>query len=430
MNKSRVAVGLSGGVDSAVSAYLLKKQGFDISGVYLHCFDDDAPGCRGKQDRQDALSVALHLKIQFQVLDFSKQYKASVIGYFKKEYLAGRTPNPDVICNRDIKFGLLLDWCVKKGFDYLATGHYAKLIQNTRKTQKAGMSDNQNIRKPELIRLSDSPNFRFSGTPSFLSIPKDLHKDQTYFLWAVPRQNFSRILFPLADFRKQDVRSVAKFAKIPVADKPDSTGICFIGEVRVGDFLKRLGVKEKFGDVVFQPQKVGPFVAVGSHRGVWFYTIGQRHGFAINTKGLTFAPQRLDLNIPPLYVIAKDVRKNRLIVGFGPECYRDQFEVGDCNWLVSEKVRPWAKPRSDLNRLTHCLVRIRHLGDLIPCSVIGSQFSVISPKSAGFQSAGPEPTNRKPITVFLAAPQRGVAPGQSAVFYDKTGIVLGGGVIQ
>ena len=277
MKKIKVAVGLSGGVDSAVSAYLLKKQGFDVSGVYLHCFDEDAPGCRGKQDRKDAVKVALHLKIPFQVLDFRRQYKAAVIGYFKKEYLSGRTPNPDVVCNRDIKFGLLLDWCIKNGFDYLATGHYAKLIRKTRNTRRTRDSENTH----PALRHSDGLTFRPSEFSEFSEVslvqPKDLHKDQTYFLWAVPRQKFSRVLFPLADFTKKDTRSLAKFREIPVADKPDSTGICFVGEVRVEDFLKRLGVKEKVGEVVTASGQV-----VGRHKGVAFYTIGQRHGFEIN----------------------------------------------------------------------------------------------------------------------------------------------------
>ena len=398
MKKLKVALGLSGGVDSAVSAYLLKKQGFDVSGVYLHCFDEDAPGCRGKQDRKDAVKVALHLKIPFQVLDFRRQYKAAVIGYFKKEYLSGRTPNPDVVCNRDIKFGLLLDWCIKNGFDYLATGHYARLV-------------------PRQFLLTQ---------------PKDLHKDQTYFLWAVPRQKFSRVLFPLADFTKKDTRSLAKFREIPVADKPDSTGICFIGEVRVEDFLKRLGVKEKVGEVVTAAGQV-----VGRHKGVAFYTIGQRHGFEINrwppsssrAQSRDPASGASDPNIasldssiplrstrndeippdrPPLYVIAKDLRRNRLVVGFGAECYRDQFEVADCNWLISEKDSP---SKTVLGRTVLC--RIRHGGELIPCS-IDSPLSVHSSR----------------FTVHLREAQRGVAAGQSAVFYLKNGTVLGGGIIQ
>ena len=207
MKKLKVAIGLSGGVDSAVAAYLLKKQGFDISGVYLHCFDDDAPGCRGKQDRQDALKVALHLKIPFHVLDFRKEYQTVVIDYFKKEYLSGRTPNPDVVCNREIKFGLLLDWCIKNGFDYLATGHYAKLDDRRLKIEDSGGRSKMENRKAEINKSTlypPSSTTTLHLLPSIVSAvslvrPADERKDQTYFLWAVPRQRLEQILFPLGD---------------------------------------------------------------------------------------------------------------------------------------------------------------------------------------------------------------------------------------
>ena len=446
MKKLKVAIGLSGGVDSAISAYLLKKHGFDVSGVYLHCFDEDAPGCRGRQDRQDAIKVALHLKIPFQVLDFIRQYKAAVINYFKKEYLAGRTPNPDVVCNRDIKFGLFLDWAIKKEFDAIATGHYAKLIRKTRNTRKTRDSENT---RPAL-RHSDGLTFRPSEFSEFSEIylvqPKDLHKDQTYFLWQVPKHRFSRVLFPLSNFCKSEVRSLAKLAKIPVAAKPDSTGICFVGEVKVENFLKSLGVEEKAGNVIvkicdsensensenqntglsvnqksrsdslklrssgdIRPSEYSEFSGhihadscyriIGTHRGVAFYTIGQRHGFStdLGPWSLALGP---NFDPPPFYVIAKDVKTNRLIVGFGSECYRNSFEVSDCNWFL--------RPSSFV--LRPLLVRLRHLGSLIPCRL--------------------ELITNELMNVFLSIPQRGIAPGQSAVFYSKEGIVLGGGVIQ
>ncbi len=448
---NKVAVGLSGGVDSAVAAYLLKKRGFDISGVYLHCFDEDAPGCRGRQDRKDAVKVALHLKIPFQVLDFRNQYKAAVIGYFKKEYLAGRTPNPDVVCNRDIKFGLFLDWAIKSSFDYVATGHYAKLAPNTTiddRRWKIGIED----RKSKIEKSNPSSTFNLlppsstfyhpSSSDLYLCQPKDLHKDQTYFLWAVPRHKFRRVLFPLADITKKDVRSVARLSKIPVAAKPDSTGICFIGEVRVGDFLKSLGVKEKVGEVVisvkdynnYKNYKSYGYQVIGRHRGVWFYTIGQRHGFDVtaripNSDYSEFSIQNsVFSDRPPLYVISKDVKTNRLVVGFGAECYRDSFEIAECNWLIANRYSlTAARSRFTVNgsRFTayHCFVRIRHLGSLIPCALIANRYSLTAARSRFT-------VNGSRLTVRLKEPQRGLAPGQSAVFYDKNGVVLGGGVIQ
>ena len=435
--KVKVPLGLSGGVDSAVSAYLLQKKGFDVSCVYLNCYDGDTPGCRGDNDRKDALAVAMHLGLPFQVLNFKKEYQAAVIDYFKKEYLAGRTPNPDVICNRDIKFGLFLDWAIKSHFDVIATGHYAK---KTEKVEKAGKPDN----------LSNLSNLS-------LLIPTDLHKDQTYFLWAVPKEKFKRVLFPLGDLLKTEVREIARKAGLLVADKKDSTGICFVGEVRVEEFLKRLGVKEKIGEVMIKEekaQKVGKaekfdnlsnlsdlsnhfnrYQVIGSHRGVWFYTIGQRHGFEITncppvplslrgaSRRATWQSSEAVQDKPPLYVVEKDIKKNRLIVGFGAETYRGQFTVSQLNWLASKKARPcFARP--GLNTI---FVRIRHGGELIPCCI-----EMIGDCSLKIENCPAEqgPALQDKLKISLSKAQRGIAPGQSAVFYDKNGVVLGGGVIQ
>ncbi|MEK6583275.1 MAG: tRNA 2-thiouridine(34) synthase MnmA, partial [Nitrospirota bacterium] len=334
-----------------------------VNCVYLDCFDSDSPGCRGDNDRKDALAVAMHLRLSFQVLDFRKEYQTAVIDYFKKEYLAGRTPNPDVVCNRDIKFGLFLDWAIKHHYEYIATGHYAKKVEK---------ADNL-----------------------LLHIPADLHKDQTYFLWAVPGEKFKKVLFPLGDLLKTEVREIALKIGLPVAKKKDSTGICFVGEVRVEDFLKKLGVREKEGEVVDSSYQV-----IGSHRGVWFYTIGQRHGFEIFN--FQFSNSKQD-DRPPFYVIEKDIKKNRLVVGFGAETYRDQFVVSDTNWLISNF-------KFQISNLPHVYVRLRHGGELIPCEI--------------------NALTHQRINVLLRSAQRGIAPGQSAVFYNQEGTVLGGGIIQ
>ena len=376
--KVKVALGLSGGVDSAVSAYLLQKKGFDVSCVYLNCYDGDTPGCRGDNDRKDALAVAMHLGLPFQVLDFKKEYQAAVIDYFKKEYLAGRTPNPDVICNRDIKFGLFLDWAIKSHFDVIATGHYAK---KTEKVEKAGKPDN----------LSNLSNLS-------LLIPTDLHKDQTYFLWAVPKEKFKRVLFPLGNLLKTEIRKIALKIGLPVAQKKDSTGICFVGEVRVEDFLKQLGVKEKKGEVVIRrkmikmardgkdgnhpdnPNHPNPsnhysYYVIGSHRGVWFYTIGQR-------------VPRPD---GPWYVIGKDVAKKEVAVSRSrKQEARTEIKFENQNWFIEP------------TQVTEAQYRYR--GVRIQGRVEGNHF------------VSDEPLPDLPV------------PGQSIVFY-RDGELIGGGII-
>jgi len=192
---------MSGGVDSSLCAHLLKEQGYEVTGVFLECWR--APGCRTDQDRQDALKIALELDIPFQVLDFKKTYHDKVVEYFFKEYQAGRTPNPDIMCNKEIKFGLFYDWAMENNFDFVATGHYAKT--------KNGQ----------------------------LLTPKDEWKDQTYFLYLIRDDQLQHILFPLADLTKKEVRAEAKKRNIHVADKPDSVGICFIGDIDVKKFIKK-----------------------------------------------------------------------------------------------------------------------------------------------------------------------------------------------
>jgi tRNA-uridine 2-sulfurtransferase len=201
----QVAVGLSGGVDSSLSAALLVEQGYDVTGVHLVCYEE--PGCRAPQDRKDALAVALQLGIPFEVLDFQKEYKEKVIEYFYREYQAGRTPNPDVACNREIKFGLFLNWAVENGFDYVATGHYARIRE------------------------------RAHGY--YLLRGKDEKKDQSYFLYTLTQKQLSYILFRIGHLTKDQVRREAKKRGLVTADKPDSVGICFVGDVDVQEFLRR-----------------------------------------------------------------------------------------------------------------------------------------------------------------------------------------------
>src|SRR3989344_620349 len=405
----RVAVGMSGGVDSSVSAALLVERGYDVTGVFLECWNE--PGCRAPEDRKDALSVALGLGIPFQVLDFQKEYRKKVIEYFYREYEAGRTPNPDVVCNREIKFGLFLRWALNHGFDYVATGHYARIGFGELRSPNGNLLGHQRLRsklraKPEVfpgdmpglgdqrkfVRLPAHPNRDGIGMHHLLQ-GIDAKKDQSYFLYPLMQEQLAHVLFPVGHLTKKQVRREAKRRRLLTADKPDSVGICFVGEVDVGEFLRRR-INEKTGDVVDTDGDV-----IGKHKGVWFYTIGQRHGFSISNK-VQVTSDKLRHAIPPFYVVGKNVVRNQLIVGFGAETFRDKFQVADLHFINGIK-------NEELTVMKGLQVRIRHGGELI-----SSKLKVKNSK----------------LFVELAEPQRGIAPGKAAVFYlgDEC---LGGGII-
>lgn len=364
----KVAVGISGGVDSAVAGLLLKKQGYDVTAVHLYCWPPKSEiekdgltreewikknGCRADEDRSFALKTALELEIPFKVLDFSEEYNSKVIKYFYDEYEAGRTPNPDVMCNSEIKFGLFLNWALENGFDYIATGHYAKLDDLK------------------------------------LMIPKDKHKDQTYFLWKLTQNELEHTLFPLGEYSKAEVREMAEKANLSVAKRKDSQGICFVGNVEAREFLARR-LKEIPGKVLDIHG-----AEIGIHEGVWFYTIGQRGGWEIIPSAQrNFAGNGVT---PVFYVVAKDAIKNILTVALENEAGGDQFEVSEINKISKTK---W--------NLEHLIVRIRHGGELIG--------------ARGMETA-------EGMLVILDKEIRGIASGQSAVFYSEDGECLGGGVI-
>jgi tRNA-specific 2-thiouridylase len=367
-DKNRVVIGLSGGVDSSVAAALLIEQGYEVEGVYLECYNE--PGCRSDQDKADALKVAIKLGIRFQTLDFRRQYREQVIEYFYREYEAGRTPNPDVMCNREIKFGIFYDWAMEKGFDYIATGHYCRITNR------------------------ESPG-------SILEMAKDESKDQSYFLWQIPQDHLEHILFPLGNMLKSEVRVKAKELGLHTATKPDSMGICFIGEVDVAKLLKeRLG--EKPGNVVLRSEHLlsqgSDLCKIGTHRGLWFYTIGQRVGvdMRFQMSDIRKAGFRTN-NMPPLYVIAKDKEKNELIVGKREETMKNRFQMSDIRGQWEAGTKLW--------------VRIRNLGELHEVSQCHRD------------------TVTQQVQVETLEPIFGVAEGQSAVFYDKNGVLVGGGII-
>lgn len=263
-----VFVGLSGGVDSAVSAYLLKKQGYRVVGAFIKGWEPDFLPCTGKEDRLEAMRVAAHLDIPFMTYDLEEEYKRDVVEYFISEYKAGRTPNPDVMCNRMIKFGAFWQKAKADGADFIATGHYA---------------------------INDSNSMQISA---------DRDKDQTYFLWSLTKEDLAHALFPVGNLEKEDVRKLAEKAELPNAKRRDSQGLCFLGHVDMKAFLKRY-IPEKIGSVMTEDGR-----KVGEHDGVWFYTLGQRQGFRITELEAT--------DIPKMYVVGKDPVKNILYVATNP----------------------------------------------------------------------------------------------------------------
>ena len=305
--KKRVVVGMSGGVDSAVSAALLKEQGFDVVGLYMSNWKETDPNgcCTGEQDWTDVRYVCDKIGIPYYSVDFSKQYMDNVFKLCVDEYKKGRTPNPDVLCNREVKFGPFADFARELGADYIATGHYCRV--------------------------------RHDGDMHYLLRAKDENKDQTYFLNQVSSHQLRDVIFPLGDLTKPEVRELALKFDIPVAKKKDSTGICFIGERNFRQFLSQY-IPMKDGDIVTQDGKV-----VGRHHGVYFYTLGQRRGLGIGGSA--------DGNGERWFVLGKDVANNRLIVSQGEDdiLFKDGLVTEGFNFITPAPAKEF-----------DCEVRIKH----------------------------------------------------------------------
>lgn len=352
---------MSGGVDSSVAAYLLKKDGYDVVGVFMRGYNID--NCQEK-DAEDARRVAEHLKIPFYVWDFEKEYKEKVVDYMVAGYKKGLTPNPDVMCNKEIKFGLFFERAMKFGADYVATGHYVRKIINTHQ-----------------------------GIVS-LATAKDTNKDQSYFLWTLTNKQISKSLFPLGDLVKPEVRKIAKKIGVSTAEKKDSQGVCFLGMVNIKEFLKKY-IPEKAGDVLNSKGE-----KIGEHDGVWFYTIGQRSGVG-NLKH-----QKGQKNHQPLYVASKDIKNNVLVVAEGAEnleLYKNEVFLDEVNFLQED---------SYSNVLKNIRIRVR---------------ARVRYRQPVFEAVLSREDGRWKLV--FGKPQKFVAEGQSAVFYDKEGVMSGGGVI-
>jgi tRNA-specific 2-thiouridylase len=375
----KVFVGLSGGVDSSVAAFLLKKQGYEVTGVFLKCFNLD--GC-AERDAEDARRVAEHLDIPFYVFDFEEEYKCAVVEEMVKGYREGITPNPDVLCNREIKFGLFLKKALALGADYVATGHYVRLR-----------------RKFSIFNFQFSKLFKKivnSNIENSLEIASDKNKDQSYFLYTLNQEDLKHCLFPLGNYKKPQVRKIAEKAGLSTAKKKDSQGICFLGQVNLEEFLKTY-IPEKPGDIVTLNGQV-----IGQHKGSHFYTVGQRHGLDLKDKGKYL--KRGSEATQPFYVAAKDLEKNLVIVAEGDEneaLYKKEVNLVQVNFITSNH---------KLFAIGHTPVfaRVRYRQPL--------QKAEFSKTEKGWRLVFKEPV-------------KFVAEGQSAVFYDRRGHMLGGGVI-
>ena len=356
INEKKVFVGLSGGVDSAVSAYLLKKSGYKIVGAFIKTWQPEWLKCTWKEERRDAMRVAAHLQIPFVTIDLEKEYKENVADYMISEYKIGRTPNPDVMCNKEIKFGAFLKKAIEKGADFVATGHYAKTK-----------------------RLKD-------GSFELLA-SRDIDKEQSYFLWTLKQEQLSKIIFPIGDIKKSEVRKIAKQIKLPNAEKKDSQGICFLGDVDMKDFLMHY-IKIKKGNVLNKNAEI-----IGVHDGTVFYTIGERHGFIVTEK---------TTNDEPLYVISKDIKNNNITVGTKTDLENESERVtkkiiiNNVNWI-----------------------------NQIPQE--GKSYSAQIRYHQKYQKVNLRKLNLDQWEVIFEIPQTS-ASGQSIVIYNKK-ICIGGGVI-
>ena len=313
---TRVVVAMSGGVDSSVAAYLLKKEGYDVLGIFMKNWHDTnvtvSKECPWLEDSYDAMLVAEKLSIPFQVIDLSKDYKKKIVDYMFEEYKNGRTPNPDILCNRDIKFDLFLDIAIKLGADYIATGHYAQVTESIKNNDKV----------------------------FHLKAGKDKSKDQSYFLCQLNQFQLSKTIFPIGNITKKNVREIAKKNGLITAEKKDSQGLCFIGKVKLPDFLQQ-SLKPKNGNVILIDKSFNGYITdnnqkeinviskkiqykqtdgkiIGQHNGAHFYTIGQRKGLSIGGRD------------KPIYILSTDVVNNVVYVGEGsdhPGLFRSVLKV-------------------------------------------------------------------------------------------------------
>jgi tRNA-specific 2-thiouridylase len=339
----KIVVAMSGGVDSSVAAALLKKQGYFVIGIFMKFWKDGSDGknkCCSVESENMARLISKQLEMPFYVLNVEKEFKNKVVDYFIEEYKKGKTPNPCVVCNKEIKFGFLIKKALSLGAEFMATGHYAQIKNN------------------KLLK------------------GKDKEKDQSYFLWQLDQNQLSRVLFPVGEYVKAETRKLAKKFKLAVAETPESQEVCFVKD-STNNFLKKY-LKTNPGNILDIENK-----KVGTHEGLWFYTIGQRKG--------------IGLSGGPYFVVDKDFKKNNLIVSKNhKDLLKKEMIVGDVNWITPQKLPILVD------------VKIRYRSNLAKAKIF-------------------EDKNKK-IKVVFQKPQKAITQGQSAVFY-KGKAVFGGGVI-
>jgi tRNA-specific 2-thiouridylase len=332
----RVFVGVSGGVDSSVSLALLRDAGYDVVGVFIRTWTPDFIECTWRDERRDAMRVCAHLDVPFLECDAEEAYKKGVADYMIDEYKKGNVPNPDVMCNREVKFGVFWQFARERGADFIATGHYAR---------------NENGLKKGI----------------------DSSKDQSYFLWTLTSEDLAHTIFPIGHLPKTEVRKLAEKYILPTATKKDSQGVCFLGPLDMKDFLKHY-IDSKSGDVVNTEGKI-----IGNHDGAIFFTLGERHGFNITEKGATDEPY---------YVVAKDIEKNILIVSHN----KNEFEKNN-NEIELEKV----VKRGELEIGKTYTAQIRYHGEQLPIKILSQEKDKIKIK---FEKSDPTASSGQSVVIY------------------------------
>lgn len=349
LNKNQtVFVGVSGGVDSSVSAALLKDQGYNVVGVFIRTWTPDFIECTWKDERRDAMRVCAHLDIPFLECDAEDAYKKGVADYMIEEYKKGNTPNPDVMCNREVKFGVFWQFAKEHGADFIATGHYAvKDLLHTDSSSQSSLTPFLGLPK------NGTPPPVASQGLSVLRKSPDSSKDQSYFLWTLKQEDLVHTLFPVGHLEKTEVRKLAEKYKLPVATKKDSQGVCFLGPLDMKDFLKHY-IETKKGDVINEKGEI-----IGEHDGATFFTLGERHGFTLFKN---------ENNSKPLYVISKDIDNNTITVS--PKSDLGLEEESNLHRTVVCSKANWINevPKED-NKYT---AQIRYHGELLGCKVIAT----------------------------------------------------------